>query len=771
MPLQMLNVVVMGVALGLGFFAFLYGLNFRHWKNLGYFAFLSLVMILYSGSHAALCTAEDVVDVVRYFRLADMALFMFFGALPLLYRQLTSEKAGWVEHAIAIVYGGFCIANGWMENGLGWGSFTYIGRADLGILGQPSDIIFEKTPLTYPMLAIHFFVVLYCTRITWSAWMGRRISKLLLMVLPLCSMLFIVFYVGSIMRLWLLPYALSPVIGSLLYIGLGLTVFEHLTRVKLERELLILNLSEREKTLKASESRWRQLFDGAADMLFLCDAEGRIRDANASCCLTLGYGVDELQTLKIWDLEQDLSLTSFQSRWEKVSREGALLLETQSKCKDGRWFPAEMRVIPFVYGSEQLLFMSSRDITWRVAQEADRARMAEQLRSSSKLEAIGRLAGSVAHDFRNLLTVMQANLDLLRWEADGEKKPKCLDSLGVAITRATALTQQLLTFSHHHFVETRLLSLKGVISEMEVLLRHCLREDISIKFDLAEVEDQVRLDPNAFEQVLINLAVNARDAMPEGGTFFVQTRPLHVDASFAVRHPAMALGDYLVLTVQDNGHGMTSEIRERIFDPFFSTKPKGKGTGLGLAMVFGVIQQMGGCIEVESEPDQGTRFHIYLPAVKGDPDVAPLLEPFFATAPGVKADPGWAQNKTVLLVEDETAVREAGESILSRMGYRVLAVGSGDEALARYLERGQDIDLLLSDVIMPGLNGRELADRWTQAHPETPVLFVSGYTDNILQGNMLEESGAFFLEKPYSRESLEQKLNQIWNKILIARPE
>ncbi|HEX2661886.1 MAG TPA: ATP-binding protein [Candidatus Acidoferrum sp.] len=388
-------------------------------------------------------------------------------------------------------------------------------------------------------------------------------------------------------------------------------------------------------------------------------------------------------------------------------------------------------------------FESMRDTLER--NQEQREQLEEQLRQAQKMDALGRLAGGVAHDFNNLLTVIKGNSDLAleRMKPTDAVRGNCEQIRRVA-DRAALLTRQLLAFSRRQMLQPKILDLNELIAEMGRLLQRLLREDIEYKVQLGEPLGRVQADPGQIEQVLLNLIVNASDAMPKGGTLTIETENVCVDAPYAQSRPPLAPGDYVMLAVSDTGFGMDATIKARIFEPFFTTKEPGKGTGLGLATVYGVVKQSSGYIFVDSEPGTGARFEIYLPRV------AEKVE-------GVPADERAAKvrggRETVLLVEDEADVRALTCEFLKAAGYQVLTAVDGEEGLDIGHKFADEIDVLVTDVVMPRMRGPELAKRLKRLLPDLKVIYMSGYTEELSEGQSILE-GASFLQKPFSRDGL-----------------
>lgn len=405
------------------------------------------------------------------------------------------------------------------------------------------------------------------------------------------------------------------------------------------------------------------------------------------------------------------------------------------------------------HGPGQRLLGTISDISREKAMEASREKLEAQLRQAAKLEAIGRLAGGVAHDFNNILTVINGNVDLAMEETPNHSPAfEMLSEVRAAAQRASSLTHQLLAFSRRQIIEPRVLSLNTVITHMEKMLGRLLGEDIELRIKLDEDTGQVCADPGQLEQILMNLAVNARDAMPNGGILTIETHRMEVDEAMASRHLQLRPGSWALLVVRDSGCGMSSEIQQRLFEPFFTTKELGRGTGLGLATVHGIVQQHRGEIEVNSEIGKGTAFKVFLPRSQEKPmglaktDIPSEL---------------WSGNETILLVEDDPAVRGLMLQLLKRLGYEARVAHNGQEALAIASDSSLSFDMLVTDVVMPGMNGRELYERMRALRPRIKCLFISGYTQDIIAHHGVLEEGLHYLGKPFTVAQLGKKLREI----------
>ncbi|HKY36614.1 MAG TPA: ATP-binding protein [Polyangiaceae bacterium] len=377
----------------------------------------------------------------------------------------------------------------------------------------------------------------------------------------------------------------------------------------------------------------------------------------------------------------------------------------------------------------------------------------EQLRQSQKMEAIGSLAGSIAHDFNNILSIVLGYTENVLDELKPDVPVRAdVEQIAIAGARARDLTRQLLAFSRQQVLEPKLINLNEAFSAMMQMLERLVGEEIELSFQPGPELGAVRVDPSQLEQVLLNLVVNARDAMPDGGKLTVETSNIELDQHYADAHYGIEPGPYVLLSVSDTGIGMDSATRARIFEPFFTTKEKGKGTGLGLSTVFGIVKQSGGAIWVYSEPGHGTTFKVYLPRL------ATARHPVHQAAPPAVSTRG---SETVLLVEDDAQVRALASTVLRKNGYRVLEAGNGTEALALAERHGGVIDILLSDVVMPGMGGRQLWERLMPRRPKMKVLFMSGYTSDAIVHHGVQKSELAFIAKPIVPRMLLLKLRQV----------
>ncbi|MGB2664954.1 MAG: ATP-binding protein [Candidatus Acidiferrum sp.] len=390
--------------------------------------------------------------------------------------------------------------------------------------------------------------------------------------------------------------------------------------------------------------------------------------------------------------------------------------------------------------------------------QSERHQLEEQLRQSQKMEALGRLAGGVAHDFNNLLTIIKGHSELLLDRLGvSDTSYKSGEQIHKAADRASALTRQLLVFSRRQILQPKVLDLNHVVGEMQKLLHRLIREDVEFVFLPGADLKNVKADPGQLEQVLMNLTVNASDAMPQGGNLIIETRNASVDSAHAQVRPGLVPGSYVLLSVTDTGHGMNEKTLVRIFEPFFTTKEVGKGTGLGLSTVYGIVKQSGGFIWVESAPGKGSCFEVYLPQVQEGCD--PVVAKSVVLA-------RFAEAQTILVVEDDASVRELAGRFLETAGYRVLAAKDGVEALQFATERGSEIGALLTDIVMPRMRGTELSARLSTLIPDLKVIFMSGYLEQM-EGHKPADS--FFLEKPFNREALLRTVNEAFRSAYLKR--
>ena len=510
-------------------------------------------------------------------------------------------------------------------------------------------------------------------------------------------------------------------------------------------------VQEREQAqaaLRASEEKYRSIVETTRDWILAVDRHGRPVYTNPAVEGILGYSPQELMQQDLMSLvhpdDRPRVLEAFRRSFEE--RAGWASLAARVRRRDGSYRDLECATTPILDSEGRVIGLqgSGHDTT-------ERRLLEDQLRQAQKMEAVGRLAGGVAHDFNNLLGVILGYSELLlRKEPEGPGAAK-VEQIRRAAERAAVLTRQLLAFSRKQLLDLRIVDLNAVLAETASLLHRLIGEDVELDIQPAPDLGRVRADVSQLEQVLMNLAVNARDAMPMGGRLAVRTANANVDSAAASALPGMAAGRYVTLTVSDDGLGMTDDVKSHVFEPFFTTKEQGRGTGLGLAMVYGIVKQSGGCIYVDSSPGAGTSFTIYLPRVSDTPAIHTSGQPVVGAAPG---------SETVLLVEDEESLRTLAGEILRASGYRVLDAPNGAAALALASAVDAPIHVLLTDVVMPGMSGPELAERLRTVRPDLAVLYMSGYSDDALGRHGVLAPGTLLVQKPFTAERLTRHLRE-----------
>ena len=509
-----------------------------------------------------------------------------------------------------------------------------------------------------------------------------------------------------------------------------------------------------EEALRESERRFRSVTESAPDAIIAADARGTIVSWNHGAEAIFGYTEAEILGHPLTVLMPERYRESHRRGLSRAGVTGKSVvgrtLEFNGLRKDGTEFPLELSLGSWEREQGRFYVGIIRDVAERKRADEALRLTEEQLRQAQKMDVVGRLAGGIAHDFNNLLTVIMGRSDLLlgREEGDSESR-RDLEMISTTATQAAALTRQLLAFSRKQVLQPMILDLNLIVTDMATMLRRLIGEDIDLITALKRPLGLVRADRTQIEQVIVNLVVNARDAMPHGGTLTIETTEARLDGAFATRNPGASPGPHVVLTVRDTGGGMDAAVRAHLFEPFFTTKEPGKGTGLGLATVYGIVKQHEGCIVVESALGVGTTFRIYLRHVA---DAATIL------GKGASAPP--YGNETILLVEDEAAVRDLAAEMLRRYGYTVVAPNP-EEALAVAERHATPIHLLLTDIFMSHLNGRELADRLTGLRPLMKVLYMSGYTDDVIAQHGALDDHARLLAKPFGTMDLLRKVREV----------
>jgi two-component system cell cycle sensor histidine kinase/response regulator CckA len=505
--------------------------------------------------------------------------------------------------------------------------------------------------------------------------------------------------------------------------------------------------AQAEDARRHTEEQYRTLVEGVRDVIFALTPDGAIAALNPAFEAITGWSRAEWLGKPFEGLVHPADVHEALELFGRVLR-GEPRPTSQFRVRTRK---GEARIVEFS-ASAQLrdgrlvgILGIGRDATERVLLE-------QQLRQAQKMEAIGRLAGGIAHDFNNILTAITGYVDLLLEDLPpGDARRHDAQEIRTAADRAAGLTRQLLAFSRQQVLQPRVVGLNGLVADIEKMLRRVLGEDIDLATRLEPALGAVKADPGQLEQVIMNLAVNARDAMPQGGKLTIETANAALDESYAREHFPATPGRYVLLAVSDTGTGMTPEVQAHLFEPFFTTKERGKGTGLGLATVYGIVKQSGGFIWVYTEPSHGSTFKVYLPRVDAS------VEPREATAPtGVGRG-----TETVLLAEDEAPVRAVARQILERHGYHVIEAPSAEAALDLARRYSGHIHLLLTDVVMPGLSGHDLAKQLAALRPDVRVIYMSGYTDDAITRHGVLEPGLAYVQKPFTPEGIARKVREV----------
>jgi PAS domain S-box-containing protein len=489
--------------------------------------------------------------------------------------------------------------------------------------------------------------------------------------------------------------------------------------------------------------RYRMLFEASPLPMWVYEAETlRFLAVNDAAVRKYGWTREQFLRMTIKDIRPQEEIPALLLNVGAGDGFGSPRPDTwRHRTKDGQLLDVEITAGRIEFDGRRAALVLAHDVS-------EKMQLQRRLNEAEKMEAVGRLAGGVAHDFNNLLTVIGGYAEILLQQDEREE----LQEIARAAQQASALTRQLLAFSRRQVLHPRVLDLNEIVSSMEGMLQRIIGDDVSVGVKLADGLEHVEADRAQIERVILNLAANARDAMPDGGHLTIEARNVVLDQAYASRTPDAAAGDYVEISVSDTGSGMDEEVRRHLFEPFYTTKPAGQGTGLGLATVFGVVKQSGGGIYVYSEPGRGSTFKIYLPAV--------AAEGAEAETDGADAD-ARRGTETVMVVEDDAGVRELVRLMLEANGYEVLAVEDAAEALSVCTENPERVHLLLTDVVMPGMNGRVLAERLGEVSPAMRVLFMSGYSDEAVHRHGQITDNAAFLEKPFTERALAHKVREV----------
>jgi len=504
-----------------------------------------------------------------------------------------------------------------------------------------------------------------------------------------------------------------------------------------------------EEALRESEEKYRFVVENCQEGIWAIDENANTTFVNQKMAEMLGYKAEEMMGASLFEFMDEewkkIAMEKFERRKQGISEQH----EFEFLKKNGEKVWTSLSTSP-LYGPEKnfigaLAFVSN--ITQRKSLE-------EQLRQAMKMEAIGLLAGGVAHDFNNKLTPIFGLCSLMLAQLDrGHPYYADIEEIQNAGERCASLVRQLMAFSRKQVLDPKVINLNEVVANMEKMLKRVIGEDIALKIMREQKLNPVKADIGQVEQIIMNLAANSRDAMPQGGSLVIETRNVTVDEQMAKEHIDFQPGSYAMLKVTDTGVGMGKATLAHIFEPFFTTKEAGKGTGLGLSMVYGIVKQSGGNIQAWSELGKGTSFEIYLPQAGEEPGEDTFSSP--------EARKTLAGTETILLVEDEVAIRKVVNRVLKKLGYNVISADSGEEAAKIFRQYPTEISLLITDVVMPGISGQDLANTLLQENPELKVIYISGYTDDAIARHGIIEEGTFFIQKPFSVETLAAKIRQL----------
>jgi PAS domain S-box-containing protein len=540
------------------------------------------------------------------------------------------------------------------------------------------------------------------------------------------------------------PLAVAVIMSSImiLIVAIGASAA---SRIIMSRMLQLQREHELGQQLRQSEEYYRALIENASDLIIVMDARANPRYVSPSFWRTLGHRPEDVIDVNLFDLVHADDVGQVRAAFATLLEQPGGFTETTFRARhaDGSW--RTLRAV----GQNLIEHQAVRGIIVTAQDETERRRLEEQFRQSQKMEAVGRLAGGVAHDFNNLLTVIIGNTELLSMD-ESEAQRALLQEIDEAAQRAAGLTRQLLAFSRRQVLQPNKLQLNDIVRSMHSMIVRLLGEHIEIVLKLSADLPVIRADSGQVEQALLNLAVNARDAMPDGGVLTISTGVVHREEAVDAMHEEVPAGDYVCLEVADTGHGIEADIIGRVFEPFFTTKDLGKGTGLGLPTVYGIMKQSGGYVSVHTEAQQGASFILLFPALPHEQLDTVVMHKTNGAARG---------DATILLIEDETAVRSFAKRVLQQRGYQVIDAATGEEAIERAAGHDGPIHLIVSDVVLPGMNGREVADRITLTRPGARVLFMSGYTEDEIIHRGVLSSGLSFLQKPFAPAELVSKVS------------
>ena len=596
--------------------------------------------------------------------------------------------------------------------------------------------IFQRSPFALPLL-VTFAAAWFAGR--WAALWSTAASSIGLLVILLNTPP-------------ITPQPPDRLLQVLIYISVSLIVTLTIARSRRVELALRHTLDEQRQVqgaLETSEKRFRALIEHSWDAVALFSADGRVLYASPATTRVLGYEIDNFVGHSAFEFIHPDDHPFVIGRIQGALEQPGANIDVHARVKhaNGTWRELEGVFTNLLADpSVGAIVNNYRDVT-------ERRQLERQFLQAQKMEAIGRLAGGVAHDFNNLLTVIIGHVEMATTPlATAARVRRDLDEIRSATRRGAALTHQLLAFARKQVILPQVIDVNDLLGRVDAMLRRVIGEDIELTCRPAASVRAVKVDPSQVEQVLLNLAINARDAMPRGGKLTLETADVRLDESYAVQHAEVAPGEYVMIAVSDTGIGMTSEIKAHLFEPFFTTKEYGAGTGLGLATCYGIVRQHGGHLWVYSEPDRGTTFKIYFPVVDA---VAPAHQDAQAARTMLTG------TETILLAEDEQGVRDIARDVLQQCGYVVLEAATPAEALRTEAQYGEVIHLLVTDVIMPRMNGQELSQHLTMRRPTLKTLFISGYTESaMIQQEMLHD-GVAYLPKPFTPQELAATVRRV----------
>jgi len=523
-----------------------------------------------------------------------------------------------------------------------------------------------------------------------------------------------------------------------------------------------LDITERklaEESLKESEERFRAVFDNASDGILLADAKSKkFVMANKTMAKMLGYSKNALTNMAVMDIHPKKDSPYVIEQFEKQAKgEIELAKDIPLLRKDGTMFYADVNASPITLSGKTYLMGIFRDVTVQKQIEDEKKKIQKQLLQSQKMESVGTLAGGIAHDFNNILQTIIGYTDLLlpEFDVDDERRGD-IEEISKAGKRAASLTRQLLAFSRRQPLEAKVINLNETIKEMHKMLHRLIGEDIKLITQLDKKVMQIKADPGQIEQVIMNLAINAHDAMPKGGEVTIKTENINIDKEYCASYPEAHEGEFIRLSFSDTGCGMNKKTMARIFEPFFSTKELGRGTGLGLSVLYGIVRQHKGWINVYSEPGQGSSFKIYLPALATK--VKDHETKHLYSLKGLKG-----KGERILLVEDDAAIKKFAIKVLTNKGYKIFSASTVKEALEAFAKEKGVFDLVLSDVVLPDKNGLELVEELLLQKPKLRVIMNSGYTNHKAQQETIAKKGYTFMNKPYTVNELLKTIKEALN--------